>query len=228
MEIFKAWAYRKKLSLAEALVFARRLPIPQMGRARQQKLYEFLVQIDDLKNKINGIAVVDSLENILKKTRFREKYRGENRFENGIRPILETGAAHQTDAAGFLAAVTLSRDTDVYDHRAEKVALITMHAAKGLEFPVVFIAGCEDEWIPYRSSTRPINMQEERRLFYVALTRAKRHLFLTKADQRRVNGQKRTRQLSPFVKDIENRYKHFSGPGASTPEIPTQEQLSLF
>lgn len=228
VEILKSWAYEKNLSLAEALIQTRRLPVPHMGRPRQRKLYDFIGQISDLKNKINGLPVADTLEFIFRKIGFKEKYRDDPMFKNGYSQILETAKVHLADAAGFLAAVTLSRDTDLYDHRVEKVALITMHAAKGLEFPVVFIAGCEDDFIPYRSSTRPADLEEERRLFYVALTRAKRHLFLTKADLRRINGQKRSRQLSPFVKDIENRYKRFSGQSGKKPEKPAQEQLSLF
>jgi len=228
VEILKFWAYEKNLSLAEALIQTRRLPVPHMGRLRQQQLYDFIGQISDLKNKINGLPVADTLEFIFRKIGFKEKYRDDPMFKNGYSQVLETAKVHLTDAAGFLAAITLSRDTDIYDHRVEKVALITMHAAKGLEFPVVFIAGCEDDFIPYRSSTRPADLEEERRLFYVALTRAKRHLFLTKADLRRINGQKRSRQLSPFVKDIENRYKRFSGQSGKKPEKPAQEQLSLF
>jgi DNA helicase-2/ATP-dependent DNA helicase PcrA len=71
-------------------------------------------------------------------------------------------------------------------------------------------------------------MEEERRLFYVALTRAKRHLFLTQAEHRRINGHSQPRQLSPFLKDIQNRYKCFSGKDILKKEKPSQEQLSLF
>ena len=158
----------------------------------------------------------------------RGKYSGDASFERGTGHLLELGKAYQKESEGFLAAIALSKDADVYDHRAEKVALITMHAAKGLEFPVVFIAGCEDGFIPYRSDTRPTDMEEERRLFYVALTRSKKHLFLTKADYRRVNGQIQPRQLSPFLEDIDNRYKRVSFPNGKKTEKPTQEQLSLF
>jgi DNA helicase-2/ATP-dependent DNA helicase PcrA len=228
VEFLKDWAYEKNLSLAEALIQTRRLPVPHMGRPRQRQLYQFIGQISDLKNTINGLSVADALEFIYRNIGFKEKYRDDAIFKNGYSQLLETAKAHLVDAAGFLAAVTLSRDTDLYDHRVEKVALITMHAAKGLEFPVVFIAGCEDDFIPYRSSTRPADLEEERRLFYVALTRAKRHLFLTKADLRRINGQTRYRQLSPFVKDIENRYKRFSGQSGKKAQKPAQEQLSLF
>lgn len=228
LDILKFWAYQKNMSLAEALVQARRLPIPRMGSGHQQKLYQFIRKLYDLKNNIDGRSIAETLELILTKAGVREKYKADPRFEIGSRQILEAGQIHQTDVSGFLAAVALSKDTDVYDHRVEKVALITMHAAKGLEFPVVFIAGCEDEWIPYRSSSHPIEMQEERRLFYVALTRAKRRLFLTKADIRQINGQKQSRQLSPFISDIENRYKRFCGLSWKNSDKNAQKQLPLF
>jgi DNA helicase-2/ATP-dependent DNA helicase PcrA len=228
VEILKTWAYENNLSLAGALIQARRLPVPHMGRSLQRQLYAFTKKLSDLNNAINGLSVADTLEFICREIGFKEKYKDDAIFQNGYSQLLETANVHRADTAGFLAAVSLSSDTDLYDNRVEKVALITMHAAKGLEFPVVFIAGCEDEWIPYRSSTRSAELEEERRLFYVALTRAKRHLFLTKADLRRINGQKRFRQWSPFVKDIEDRYKRYSGQSGKRTEKPAQEQLSLF
>ena len=228
IEIIKHWAYQKTFSLTEALVQLRRLPIPHMGHTRQQQLFTFLGKISRFKKKIEGLLVVDTLELIIRKADLREKYDGDPLFERGCTYLLETGSGYQCDAAGFLEAIALSKDTDTYDHRVEKVTLITMHAAKGLEFPVVFIAGCEDDFIPYRSTTHPADLEEERRLFYVALTRAKKHLFLTQARYRRINGHKQPRQISPFVKDIENSYKYFSGQDIMKTEKPTQEQLSLF
>jgi superfamily I DNA/RNA helicase len=97
-----------------------------------------------------------------------------------------------------------------------------------LEFPVVFITGCEDTWIPYSSAKRPTDPEEERRLFYVALTRAKHHLFLTKANRRRVNGRIETRQWSPFVEEIEETYKRCCQRSWKKAEAPAQQQLSLF
>ena len=108
------------------------------------------------------------------------------------------------------------------------LAPMTMHAAKGLEFPAVFIAGCEETWIPYSSAKRPSDREEERRLFYVALTRAKHHLFLTKANRRRVNGRIEMRQWSPFVKEIEDSYKRYRQKPWKKSEPPAQQQLSLF
>ncbi|WP_372682816.1 ATP-dependent helicase [Desulfosarcina sp.] len=228
LKILKAWAYRKNFSLAETLVQTCRLPIPHMGHVRQQRLYSFVGRLSSFKKKTEGLPVVESLELILSKANLRGKYSVDPSFERGVGQLLETGKAYQNEIAGFLAAIALSKDTDVYDARAEKVALITMHAAKGLEFPVVFIAGCEDGFIPYRSDTRPTDIEEERRLFYVALTRAKRHLFFTKADHRRVNGHKQPRQISPFLKDIDDRFKRVSFSGGKTTKKPAQEQLTLF
>ena len=228
MEILKTWIYQNNIPLADALVQSCRLPIPHMGRVRQQRLYSFIGRLSSFKENIIGLPVAEILELILRKTNLSGKYRGDPSFDRGSVHLLETGKAHQKDTAGFLAAIALSKDADLYDHRVEKVALLTMHAAKGLEFPVVYIAGCEDGFIPYRSDTRPADMEEERRLFYVALTRAKRHLFLTKADHRRVNGHLQDRQISPFLEDIDNRYKRASFPGGKRAEKPNQEQLSLF
>jgi DNA helicase II / ATP-dependent DNA helicase PcrA len=228
VEILKFWAYRKNLTIAQALVHTRRLPIPSMGRSRQQQLYAFIRLLSDLKNKIDGLSLDETLDTLLRHTGIGEKINDDKLFEKGYLYLVDSGQAHPADAAGFLASIALTGDTDTYDHRMEKVSLITMHAAKGLEFPVVFISGCEDDCIPYRSTSRPVDVQEERRLFYVALTRAKQHLFLTRAAVRRIHGQRRPRRLSPFVDDIENNYKQFGGQSGSRPRKSAQEQLSLF
>jgi DNA helicase-2/ATP-dependent DNA helicase PcrA len=83
-----------------------------------------------------------------------------------------------------------------------------MHAAKGLEFPVVFVAGCETGFIPFkRSDKESTDIDEERRLFYVAMTRAKERLYLTCAKKRKIYGKSEKRTLSPFVGEIEERLR---------------------
>ena len=228
IEILKFWAYHKKLALTEALVQSCRLPIPQLGRARQQQLFAFSGRFSRFKKKIDGLSVPETFEWLLRKTHLNGKYSEDPSFGRGITHLLETGNAYPKDSAGFLAAIALSKDSDLYDHRVEKVSLLTMHAAKGLEFQVVFISGCEDGLIPYRSDTRPTDIEEERRLFYVALTRAKKHLFLTTADHRRVNGRIQPQRVSPFLEDIDSRYKCISFPGKKKTKTSNQEQLCLF
>lgn len=228
IDILKSWTYQKNISMAEALIQACRLPIPHMGRTRQQRLFGFIGRLSSFKKKIERLSVTKTLEFILINTQLGGKYKGDPAFERGINHLIETSNTYQKDITGFLAAISLSKDADTYDRRVEKVALMTMHAAKGLEFPVVFIAGCEEGLIPYQSNNRPTDIQEERRLFYVALTRAKRHLILTKADYRRVNGHKQPRQLSPFLENIDKRYIHVSESSGKKSKKPSQEQLSLF
>ncbi|OQX21059.1 MAG: hypothetical protein BWK80_34625 [Desulfobacteraceae bacterium IS3] len=98
-----------------------------------------------------------------------------------------------------------NHDADIHDVNAEKVTLMTLHASKGLEFPVVFITGCENDLIPFSRPDKKTDTDEERRLFYVAMTRAKEQLFLTHVKTRTVYGKSLEREISPFVSDIEER-----------------------
>jgi DNA helicase-2/ATP-dependent DNA helicase PcrA len=129
----------------------------------------------------------------------------------------------------FLTSVALQTDTDIYDSQAEKVALMTMHAAKGLEFPIIFITGCENGYLPFEKSDKGRNdINEERRLFYVAMTRAKKRLYLTYAKKRRIYGKVVLREISPFVKDIENRLKKQEIQFVEKKKKENQVQLKLF
>ncbi|HEX9652459.1 MAG TPA: UvrD-helicase domain-containing protein, partial [bacterium] len=109
--------------------------------------------------------------------------------------------------AGFLQMSALCSATDEYDPRSDRVTLMTLHAAKGLEFPVVFIIGCEENIIPYQKSGAVIEVDEERRLLYVGMTRAKGKLILVHSKSRVLFGQRMKNGPSPFLSDIENRLK---------------------
>ncbi|RJP93620.1 MAG: DNA helicase [Desulfobacteraceae bacterium] len=117
--------------------------------------------------------------------------------------ILYMAEAFGENTTDFLEAAALETDPDVFDDKSQKVALMTFHAAKGLEFPVVFIIGCENGYIPFiREKQDGPDMDEERRLFYVAMTRARDQLYLTWAKNRVIFGRKQPRRISPFVADI--------------------------
>ncbi len=103
----------------------------------------------------------------------------------------------------FLETLALERDTDAYDPRADRVALMSIHAAKGLEFPVVFLVGCEEGVLPYGPDGEAQRIAEERRLFYVALTRAQEAVVLTHARRRRLFGRTVQHPVSRFVEEIE-------------------------
>jgi DNA helicase II / ATP-dependent DNA helicase PcrA len=125
-------------------------------------------------------------------------------------------------------AFALATDADLFDPRADRISLLTLHAAKGLEFPVVFIVGLEDGLLPlYWNELDTTTAAEERRLFYVGMTRAKDQLVLTRALRRTWRGRVRQQRASPFLADIESvllDHQH----GESSRRRPQDQQLSLF
>jgi DNA helicase-2/ATP-dependent DNA helicase PcrA len=130
----------------------------------------------------------------------------------------------------FLESMALQKETDLYDPRADRVTLMTLHAAKGLEFPVVFIVGCEENLLPYHRDDEEPDIEEERRLFYVGMTRAQHKLILTHTKRRFLFGQKQQPQPSRFLSDIEQALKEIkeSSHRKPTPETPDHIQLKLF
>jgi uncharacterized protein (TIGR00375 family) len=107
--------------------------------------------------------------------------------------------------ADVVARATLRHEQDAWDPRAERVALLTLHASKGLEFPVVFLVGCEDGFLPHRrgdAEPTPEEVAEERRLLYVGMTRAQRRLTLLHARTRTIFGRSEERRPSPFLAEL--------------------------
>jgi DNA helicase-2/ATP-dependent DNA helicase PcrA len=119
-----------------------------------------------------------------------------------LRPLAIRAGA---DLEGFLAAIALGGEVDAWDPRAEGVSLLTLHAAKGLEFPVVFLVGCEDGILPFSFgfAGSEADVDEERRLFFVGITRARSRLFLFHSRKRTVKGETTEAQPSRFLADIE-------------------------
>ena len=130
----------------------------------------------------------------------------------------------------LLDALRLDQDTDFLDKGAEKVSLLTMHAAKGLEFPVVFVTGCENGMIPFARDGKNVDdFDEERRLFYVAMTRAKDVLYLTYAKKRRIFGKEQQREKSCFINDIETELAQYEkGKNRAGKKRSKDIQLELF
>jgi DNA helicase II / ATP-dependent DNA helicase PcrA len=133
------------------------------------------------------------------------------------------------DRAHFFDTVVLASDADCWDARADGVALLTLHAAKGLEFAVVFIVGLEDGVLPLHwgnaGEVAPEDAAEERRLFYVGMTRAKDRLLLSRALKRRWRGRVRALPPSPYLADIESELVKQQ---AQLPRRPEDRQLKLF
>ena len=120
-----------------------------------------------------------------------------------LRPLIKESG---DNLEHFRAELSLRSEIDLWDPRAQHVALLTLHAAKGLEFPVVFMVGCEDGLLPLhwgQTSLDKATLDEERRLFFVGMTRACQRLFLSHTRRRLVHGKPQPRQPSPFLKDLE-------------------------
>ncbi|HXT40587.1 MAG TPA: UvrD-helicase domain-containing protein [Candidatus Angelobacter sp.] len=133
------------------------------------------------------------------------------------------------DFVSFESELALLSNADLWDARADCVSLLTLHASKGLEFAVVFIAGCEDGLLPFRfGSDGDANDAEERRLFFVGMTRARERLFLSHAKKRLWRGQIRSQNVSPFVAAIERGLLESSRTELKARIKPGAEQLGLF
>lgn len=220
MNRFKSWAYDKQMTLAQAFAAAVRFPIPGLSIAQQERLVGLIRSVNELKQAIDGLSVGEAASRMIEKTRLSKED-----DDQALAQFFFLAADHQ-NITSFLLALALNKDTDLFRKGVEKVALLTMHAAKGLEFPMVFIAGCEADLIPYRHPGRTLtDEEEERRLFYVAMTRAKDRLFLTWSAKRNVMGRTLERRLSPFVQSVEQRLKENM---AQYHRKNVQQQLSLF
>ena len=150
---------------------------------------------------------------------------GKTRMENVLElksSILDYCEKHEEPTLeGFLEEWSLIADIDTFDEETEAVTMMTMHSAKGLEFDTVFICGAEEGIFPsYRSMDSEEEIEEERRICYVAMTRAKKHLFITSARRRLLYGQTTFGKLSRFVEEIDPQYIQRHVPRVN----PTAEQ----
>lgn len=173
---------------------------------------EFVSCIDELSKNQNNMTVTELTQKILKDTGYvkalelEDTKEAENRIDNleeFITVTMEFEEEAENDLGNFLEGITLSSDIDGLDETQEQVTLMTLHSAKGLEFPVVFMAGMEEGIFPSNKSIdEPNGIEEERRLCYVGITRAKENLYMTCAKSRTVFGSTSYNGISRFLKEI--------------------------
>jgi uncharacterized protein (TIGR00375 family) len=224
---FKEWGFKNRLCLKEALSGVTRFPIPSLKRDQQFALTGLAERLSAMNRETASKSGDQRLLNIINHPGIAPAVTSEKTRE-ALNRLAATAADSDADHRWFFNRLFLCTDTDLYHPRAEKTALMTMHAAKGLEFPVVFISGCEDGLIPYRRSpgSAEADSGEERRLFYVAMTRAKERLYLTRARRRKVFGKTVDRDISPFVTYIEQALLKDESPhGKRRRRRPDQLQL---
>lgn len=190
--------------------------IPGIGRSAA-KLDSFVALIEYFKGRLGKISLTDLLKEIIEMTAYVESLEAEDKEDaqarienidellNKMATYEEVCAAEQKEVSlsGFLEEVALVADIDNLDEEQDYVVLMTLHSAKGLEFPNVYLAGMEDGLFPsYMCIDNPEDLEEERRLCYVGITRAEQELVLSCARMRMVRGETHYNRLSRFVKEI--------------------------
>ena len=174
---------------------------------------EFVNAIEELRAKKDDIKISDLIKETLKRSGYTQALENENTIEaenriENLDEFLTVAIEFEDESADnklsdFLEGITLSSDIDNMEEAEETVTLMTLHSAKGLEFPVVFLVGMEEGIFPgYKSIGEPKELEEERRLCYVGITRAKEHLFLTCSKQRTIFGSTSCNQVSRFLREI--------------------------
>ena len=211
--------------------------IPGLGKAAE-KIRPFVLFIQSMRAKLeNGYTLTQLILDVLETTGYVEELEAEGteeaqeRIENIDELIskissYEEGEEHPT-LSGFLEEVALIADVDSLEENGDYVVLMTLHSAKGLEFPNVYLAGMEDGLFPsYMSITSDDatnELEEERRLAYVGITRAKEHLTITAARSRMIRGETQFNRVSRFVKEIPSHLLGGTIYEPKTAESPVQD-----
>ena len=206
------YADQKGISFYDALRETEN--IPALGRAAA-KITPFVTFIQSLRSKLEYVSVSELLKDIIEETGYVAELQAEGteeaegRIEN-INELITKVVSYEEEnedptLSGFLEEVALIADIDTVDGDDNQVLLMTLHSAKGLEFPYVYLAGMEDGIFPsYMTITAddPTEIEEERRLCYVGITRAMKELTLTCAQQRMIRGERQYNRPSRFIREI--------------------------
>jgi len=205
-----AWAKKQNIPLYSALKRTAQKDGVVLTPRSSYAVSTFIDLIEELIAKSRELKLSALIDEILQKTGYRDyvlqQENGEERWEN----IMELGGvAREYDLltpldglAQFLEKVSLVQDVDEVDEQTNAITLITLHQAKGLEFPIVFITGMEEGLLPHRKSVEPDEIEEERRLCYVGITRAQKRVYLSYACRRSFFGNSSRAIPSRFLKDI--------------------------
>ncbi|MBI2851828.1 MAG: UvrD-helicase domain-containing protein [Chloroflexi bacterium] len=209
---FSAWAKSLDLSLYEVLkqLAGKEMKAPFTPHVAGV-LCAFAGMMEGLAARSNELNLVDLFDLVVERTNYRAYLMnmpdGEERWDN-VMELRKVAEQHRDlyppdGLTAFLEGVTLVSDVDSLEEGVPAVTLITLHQAKGLEFPVVFIVGMEEGLLPhFRSFDDPAQMEEERRLCYVGVTRAKKRLYLVRAFRRNLMGRSIVTEPSRFLADI--------------------------
>ena len=225
MEKLTLAANHYKKSIFEIMYNVNKLPELHINSTTKQKLTDFVVMILNLQALNQRSNVFEVAEQVAKKTGLLQEFKKDGTPEgiakmenieemlNGMKDFV-IGQEDVADSTGSLAEyledVSLATDSDKEIGDDDRVALMTIHLAKGLEFPYVYIVGMEEDLFPLAKSIQSRDeLEEERRLFYVALTRAEKQAYLTYAERRYRFGNLSDTEPSRFIEEIDERYLHY-------------------
>ena len=226
VEKIRDFASSQEISLLDAS--ANIMLSPVKGKAAQA-VYEFANLILDLRDRLDDYSVTELVELVLKKTGYsaalaaQATLESQARIENieeflSVTKNFDENPDNPADETGldklsrFLNDLALIADTDDGDQESSEVTLMTLHAAKGLEFPVVFLVGMEENVFPLsRASEDEDELEEERRLAYVGITRAEKILYLTNANSRLLYGRTNYNQPTRFLREISSDLLNYQG-----------------
>lgn len=242
MEHVAAYAAEQGISLFEALSSTDEIPVTKRAKA---SLENFAAMIFDLLNDIEGKDVLSLIETVIKQTGYGDMLdkeaehdpQGESRKEN-VGEFLSVAKDYMDsnpdgNLQDFLENVALVSDVDDFESSDSKVTLMTLHAAKGLEFPVVFLTGLDEGLFPHsRTFLDPSQVEEERRLAYVGITRAERQLYVTNAITRTMYGRISAYMPSRFLAEIppqlmEDYHRKSAMPQSRTTAVPGKQRVSI-
>jgi DNA helicase-2/ATP-dependent DNA helicase PcrA len=214
MDLVRETARANSSSLWNAAIACTSGPLPPRAA---QALQAFMQLIDKLAREVQGLELHEQVDHVIQMSGLIEHFkkekgeRGEGRIENLLELVSAArGFSPETEAESelsplesFLAHAVLESGEGQADPYDDCVQMMTLHSAKGLEFPVVFLAGMEDGLFPHQRSVADLaGLEEERRLCYVGATRAMRHLYITYAEQRRLYGVDTYGQPSRFIGEL--------------------------
>ena len=190
-----------------------------LNNSTKNKLLEFVVMIESIKAKLESLDVFEITKEVLKQSGLYNLYKndesmeGVNRIQNieellnGIKDFVENNDKNQVSVSTFLQDVALATEQDNESNDNNKVALMTIHLAKGLEFPFVYIVGLEENLFPSAMNLNSrTDLEEERRLFYVALTRAEKKIYLSYVLSRYRWGKPVDSEKSRFIDEINDEF----------------------
>ena len=190
-----------------------------LNNSTKNKLMDFVIMIESLKNKSESMDVFDITKEVLKQSGLYNLYKNDESLEginriqnmeellNGIKDFVDNNEKSEISVSSFLQDVALATDQDNETNDQNKVSLMTIHLAKGLEFPYVYIVGLEENLFPSAMNLNSrTELEEERRLFYVALTRAEKKIYLSYVLSRYRWGKPVDSEKSRFIDEINDKF----------------------